>query len=195
MMHKNRVAELEEELAKTREEKTDQTFEIRRLANEKDKLEAKLKEVQTESVKNQGNSQTSSATVGRLQSQLQGQKNDHELMMTQKTELEKVIKAQKHEILDAEKKSQDYYAQLLSTKENFQILHNEQKLLSDEITQKQTELQKAEREKLNQERELLQLRPLQQQLENFSESNRAQIQANVRTEFEFSKAQKSLVDL
>jgi len=60
-----------------------------------------------------------------------------------------VIKAQKNEIFEAEKKSQDYYAQLLSTKENFQILHNEQKLLSDEITQKQTELQKAEREKLN----------------------------------------------
>ena len=106
-----------------------------------------------------------------------------------------MIKAQKNEILGAEKKSQDYYAQLLSTKENFQILHNEQKLLSEEITQKQAELQKAEREKLNQERELLQLRPLQQQLESFSESNKAQVQANVRTEFEFSKVQKSLVEL
>ena len=30
--------------------------------------------------------------------------------MNQKAELEKVIKAQKNEILDAEKKSQDYYA-------------------------------------------------------------------------------------
>ena len=46
-------------------------------------------------------------------------------MTTQKSELEKVIKAQRTEILEAEKKSQDYYAQLLSTKENFQILHNE----------------------------------------------------------------------
>ena len=54
-------------------------------------------------------------------------------------------------------------------------MHNEQKLLSEEITAKQAELQKAEREKLNQERELLQLRPLQQQLENFSESNKVQI--------------------
>ena len=40
-------------------------------------------------------------------------------------------------------------------------MHNEQKLLSEEITAKQAELQKVEREKLNQERELLQLRPLQ----------------------------------
>ena len=175
MLQKNRVYELEEELARTREERTDQTFEIRRLTNDKEKLEEKVKEVQAESVKNQGSSQTSSATIARLQSQLQGQKNDYELMMNQKAELEKVIKAQKNEILDAEKKSQDYYAQLLSTKENFQILHNEQKLLSEEITAKQAELQKVEREKLNQERELLQLRPLKQQLESFSESNKAQI--------------------
>lgn len=46
-------------------------------------------------------------------------------MLLQKNEFEKVIKAQKIEILDVEKKSQDYYNQLLSTKENFQILHNE----------------------------------------------------------------------
>jgi len=35
------------------------------------------------------------------------------------------------------------------------VLHNEQRLLSEELTGKQMELQKAEREKLNQERELL----------------------------------------
>lgn len=81
MLQKNRVAELEEELARTREERTDQTYEIRRLTNDKEKLEEKVKEVQAESVKNQGSSQTSSATITRLQSQLQGQKNDYELMM------------------------------------------------------------------------------------------------------------------
>ena len=107
--------------------------------------------------------------------------------MTQKSELEKIINVQKNEILDAERKSQDYYNQLLSTKENFQVLHNEQRLLSDDLTEKQKELQKAEREKLNQERELLQLRPLSNQLQSFSAQNRTQIEANVRTEFERDK--------
>ena len=45
--------------------------------------------------------------------------------MVSKNEFEKVIKAQKVEILEVEKKSQDFYDQLLATKENFQILHNE----------------------------------------------------------------------
>ena len=41
MLHKNRVAELEDELARTREEKTDQMYEIKRLTNDKEKLEQK----------------------------------------------------------------------------------------------------------------------------------------------------------
>jgi hypothetical protein len=39
--------------------------------------------------------------------------------------MEKLVKKQKEEILEAEKKAEDYYQQLLSTKENFQILHHE----------------------------------------------------------------------
>ena len=45
--------------------------------------------------------------------------------------------------------------------------------MSDDLTEKQREITKVEREKLNYERELLQLRPLKNQLENFSESNRS----------------------
>ena len=54
---------------------------------------------------------------------------------------------------------------------------------------------KIEREKLNYERELLQLRPLKNQLDNFSESNRSQIESNVRNEFERNKLQKQNLDL
>ena len=72
-----------------------------------------------------------------------------ELVVNQKIELEKVIKCQKTEVLDAEQKATDYYNQLLSTKENFQILHNEQKMLSEELTAKQKEIQKVERAKLD----------------------------------------------
>jgi hypothetical protein len=75
-------------------------------------------------------------------------------------------------MLEAEKKSNDYYHQLLAAKENFQILHNEHKMLSDEITAKQREVSALEKAKLTQERELLQLRPLKDQLENFSSSNK-----------------------
>lgn len=49
------------------------------------------------------------------------------------------------------------------------------------------ELNASEREKLNQERELLLLRPLQNQLKTFSESNQQQIETNVKNEFEKNK--------
>lgn len=108
-LYKNRIQQLEDDLARVTEEKTDHLFDIRRLTSEKERLETDFKALQLESVKNQGNSQTSGATINRLQSQLAGQKNDFELMMTQKSEFERVIKAQKEEILEAEKKATDYY--------------------------------------------------------------------------------------
>lgn len=43
-------------------------------------------------MKSQGESQTSSATITRLQAQLNGAKNDYELAMKAKQELEKLVK-------------------------------------------------------------------------------------------------------
>ncbi len=65
-MYKDRVSQLEEELQKTREEKSEQSFEIKRLSVAKDKLEEKMQNLQAETIKNQGSTQTSGATIGRL---------------------------------------------------------------------------------------------------------------------------------
>lgn len=48
-----------------------------------------------------------------------------EVVICAKKEMEKVVESQKRELADAERKATDYYNQLLSTKENFSILHNE----------------------------------------------------------------------
>lgn len=71
-LYKNRVSQLEEELARVNEERTDYIFDVKRLSAEKEKLERELQKVQTESVRAQGDSQSSGATVGRLQAQLAG---------------------------------------------------------------------------------------------------------------------------
>jgi len=71
-LYKNRVSQLEEELARVNEERTDYIFDVKRLSTEKEKLERELQKVQTESVRAQGDSQSSGATVGRLQAQLAG---------------------------------------------------------------------------------------------------------------------------
>ena len=67
--------------------------------------------------------------------------------------------------------------------------------MSDELTEKHRDLTKCEREKLDAERELLQLRPLKAQLDNFSENNRAQIEMNCQFEFERNKLQKLNMEL
>ena len=50
--------------------------------------------------------------------------------MRSKEELEKLVQQVKAESIEAERKSADYYQQLLRATENFQIIQSEQKLLS-----------------------------------------------------------------
>ena len=64
---------------------------------------------------------------------------------------------------------------------------NEQKILSDELTEKQNEMLKSERDKLALERELLELRPLRGTLKSYSESQQKTIEEATRNEFEKNK--------
>ena len=66
--------------------------------------------------------------------------------------MERLLKQSQDEVLKLEKSRDDVYKQMVSTKENLDIMINEQKILSEELTAKQNELLKSEREKLQMER-------------------------------------------
>lgn len=51
-LYKNRITMLEEELANTKEERTDQLYDIRRLTAEKTNLEEQIKKIKFENIKN-----------------------------------------------------------------------------------------------------------------------------------------------
>ena len=91
-------------------------------------------------------------------------------MLQAKNEMERALKEARQEILKAEKSRDDVYKQLVSNKENLDIMTNEQMILSQELTQKQNEVLKTEREKISMERELLELRPLKDSLKSCSEN-------------------------
>ena len=81
--------------------------------------------MRTKSLKAEGDNVSSSATVNRLNTQLNGKDNDVRLLMSQRVELEKVLQAAKGETMEAERRADDYRRQLISTKENLDILHSE----------------------------------------------------------------------
>ena len=64
---------------------------------------------------------------------------------------------------------------------------NEQQILSEELTLKQNELLKSEREKVSKERELLELRPLKTQMKGFSETQKQVREDATKTDFERNK--------
>ena len=88
---------------------------------------------------------------------MNGKINDCQLLTTAKTEMERLLKQSQEEVINLEKSRDEVYRQLVSTKENLDIMINEQKILSDELTTKQNELLKSEREKLTMERQLMEL--------------------------------------
>jgi predicted CopG family antitoxin len=88
-------------------------------------LEKELVIYRTKSMKAEGDSHSSGATITRLQGQLNGKQNDIEMLMHARTELEKAVKTAKQETIDVEKRCDEIYRQLVSTKENLDILTNE----------------------------------------------------------------------
>jgi chromosome segregation ATPase len=126
---------------------------------------------------------------------LNGKQNDIDMLMHAKGELEKAVKTAKQETIDVEKRCDEIYRQLVSTKENLDILTNEQKILSEELTVKQNELLKSERERASKERELLELRPLKNQLKGYSETQKQVIEESTKTDFERNKLQQRVREL
>ena len=57
--------------------------------------------------------------------------------MQQRTQLNEEVQKSKHLVTDAERRYNDLYKQLVHTKENLDILTNEQQILSQELTDKQ----------------------------------------------------------
>ena len=101
----------------------------------------------------------------------------------------------REEVIRLEKGRDDVYKQLVSTKENLDIMINEQKILSDELTEKQNELLKSEREKLSYERQLLELNHVKCSLKSATETQHKTIEESTRGEFERNKLVQKVREL
>ena len=106
-----------------------------------------------------------------------------------------MLKESQEEVIRLEKSRDDTYRQLISTKENLDIMINEQTILSEELTIKQNELLKVEREKLQMERQVLELNHVKSTLRNTSDQQRETIEDNTRGEFERNKLTQKVREL
>lgn len=138
-----RVQGLESDYEQMRTQRNEAQAESTRMQQQATILEKELVQLKTASMKAHGDSSSQSATVQRLQSQLAGKQNDIELLMQQRTQLNEEVQKSKTLVTDAERRYNDLYKQLVQTKENLDILTNEQQILSQELTDKQNQLLKA----------------------------------------------------
>ena len=146
-------------------------------------------------MKAQGDSSSQNATTQRLIAQLNGKQNDIELLTQQRAKLQEEMNQQRTLVTESDKRFQDLYHQLVQTKQNLDILTNEQQILSQELTLKQNELLKAQKELTNNERELIALKPLKEQFSQLTASQQKQIEDITKAEFERNKLTQKVRDL
>ena len=113
--------------------------------------------------------------------------NDCNLLSTAKGEMERLYKEAQTEVIRVEQSRDEIYKQLVSTKENLDIMVSEQSMLSEELTLKQNELLKSEREKLAMERQVMELNHVKCTLKSTTDNQREVIEDNTRGEFERNK--------
>lgn len=101
--------------------------------------------------------------------------------------MERLYKASQEEVIKLERSRDEIYKQMVSTKENLDIMVNEQAMLSEELTLKQNELLKSEREKLAMERQVLELNHVKCTLKNTTETQSKMVEDSTRGEFERNK--------
>ena len=146
-----------------RQQRNEAQSQATRLTQQVEILEKELIQLKTFQMKAQGDSSSQNATTQRLAAQLNGKQNDIDLLTQQRSKLQEDVNQQRQLVTESEKRYQDLYHQLVQTKQNLDILTNEQQILSQELTLKQNELLKAQRDLTNNERELIALKPLKDQ--------------------------------
>lgn len=120
-----RAMGLEQDVEVMRQQRNTAQEDARRLTHANEVLEKELIGFRTKQLKAEGDSHSSSATITRLQSQLNGLANDNQLLLAGKGETERLLKKAQAEVLALEKGRDDVYKQLVSTKENLDIMINE----------------------------------------------------------------------
>ena len=76
---------------------------------------------------------------------------------------------------------------MVGLKENLDILNHEHQMLSQELTDKQNDFLRSQRELAKAESELIQLRPLREHLQHLNADQHRQIEDSTRQEYEKNK--------
>jgi chromosome segregation ATPase len=195
MKLKNKIHDLEKGVMKVEDEKRDMKFELEKTLKGKQVIEEQLGHFKNETMKFQGDVESSEVQLQRLQVFYTGAQTELMNLKQENEALLKSLKTSRFELVEAERKSSDYYNQLQSNRESLSIIKNEQKLLTEEINHKIQELGMSERARTSAERELLELRPLRQQIAETSQYSQKQISETMKVESEKSRLVNKVTEL
>ena len=105
----DRAQSLELDVETMRQQRNEAQEESRRVSHQNEILEKELIGYRTKQLKAEGDTHSSSATIQRLQSQLNGKMNDCNLLVTAKTEMERLYQESQQKVIQLEKSRDEVY--------------------------------------------------------------------------------------
>lgn len=119
---KDRVTKLESDIDRINNEKSDLKFRLDKTLKEKQGIEQEVDKFKYEALKTRGDFDSNLAQTQRINVMFEGAKGELGQVKQEKEYLEKELEKTKGHYYDAEKKSNDYFAELQSVKENLEII-------------------------------------------------------------------------
>ena len=152
--HQKKIINLENQLSSAKRENSELSFEFERIKRQKDQISNELDEIKQKNNKFRNEYETNNTTLNRIQIINDSIQKRLEVIEKEKVLLEEQIKdkfsqvnAKEHEIVNLKRKIEPL-------KDSQDIMHQEHKLSSDDLTEKLKELETEQRKRHDLEKEL-----------------------------------------
>lgn len=181
---RKQLRDLEAELLGAKSEKSNLKFEIERQGRQKAILEQQLDSLKGESLKKRSEVESSGAANVRLEALHNAAQAEIEYLKRDNQQLEQLLAQQKAKVAELDRKAKEYYMEITAKQGNMELLQNEQRLLSEELLAKSSELRNTAAEKSQLELKVKDSRSLELQIETMNSQLYKARQENLRVENE-----------
>ena len=152
--HQKKIISLEDQLSSCKRENSELTFELDRLKRQKDQINTELDSIKQKTNMFKNEYETNNTTLNRIQIINDSTQKRLEVVEKEKTLLEEQIRDKSSQINSKEHEIVNLKREIESLQDSQDIMHQEHKLLSDDLTEKLKELEAEQRKRRDLEKEL-----------------------------------------
>jgi len=195
MKHQKRIISIEDELAVTRRENSELTFELERIKRQKEQINSELDEIKQKTTKFKNEYETNSTTLNRIQIINDSTQKRLDVVEKEKALLEDQIRAKVSEVNSKEREIVGLRREIESCQDAHHIMRNEHKMLSDDLTEKLKELELEQRKRKDLEKQLFEYKQLKDKFTHIEDQIESIVKEKSNIEKDNTKHKNRIMEL